>query len=74
MRVAITRITMMRFISNGVPTNRNPSGKNSLIVGPWKLPSSLADGTIRCTAVSSSAISWFGAGRKALATTTMGLV
>ncbi len=33
---------MIRFIANGVPSNRAISGKNSLIDGGEKLPSSLA--------------------------------
>ena len=66
------RIAMIRLISNGVPTNRKPGGKNSSNDGPWNPPSSVADGTSRFTAVTSSAISCFGAWSSALATTNDG--
>jgi hypothetical protein len=59
----------MRFISKFVPAKKTASGKNSLIVGPWKVPSPVAAGRSRFTAVSSSAFSCFGAGSSALATT-----
>jgi len=35
------RISMIRFMSNPVPSNRTMSGKNSVIDGPWKVPSSV---------------------------------
>src|SRR5699024_9393051 len=37
--VAIRRMSITRFISNGVPSKRNGAGKNSDIEGAWKPPS-----------------------------------
>src|SRR6218665_922170 len=58
---AINRTSMIRLISNGVPTNHRGSGKNSPMAGPWNSPSLATIGTIRYAAEEGSVISSFGA-------------